>query len=180
MEAIKDSSGLTEEEFLEQYDADRYPKPSLTADIIITSETEGRLEFLLVKRGGHPCLGMWAFPGGFADRNERIEETADRELEEETGLTGIPLQELGVYSRPGRDPRGWTVSVAYIARVNKEEMHPQAGDDAAEAEWFTVETSEDGTFRISRNGSILPEQGGRILAFDHDDMLRDALRFLKQ
>ena len=84
MPQLLDKKGLTEEEFLRQYDPDKYPKPSLTADIVVFRERGGAPEVLLVRRGGHPFLGRWAFPGGFAERNERIERTAERELMEET------------------------------------------------------------------------------------------------
>ena len=158
---LTDRNGLTEAEAIEQQKAHNYPKPSLTADVAIF--VRGRL--LLIRRGGHPFLGCWALPGGFAEPGETIEQTAARELEEETGLTGADLHLVGVYSAPGRDPRGWTVSVAYAARLD--DATPKAGDDAAEAAWFAVE-----------NGTVaLPE--GEKLAFDHAQIIRDAIAWLK-
>ncbi|HBG67463.1 MAG TPA: NUDIX hydrolase, partial [Kandleria vitulina] len=97
---------MSEEEYLANYDDSRYPKPSVTADIVILAGNE----ILLIKRGNHPFMGKWATPGGFANKNEELVMTAKRELEEETGITGVSLSLVGVYSKPGRDPRGWVIS----------------------------------------------------------------------
>lgn len=160
MEERRDRKGLTEKEFLAAYNADKYPKPALTADICIFAEGDEEMELLLVKRGGHPFLGCWALPGGFANKNEPLEETAARELAEETGVTDVELELVGVYSAPGRDPRGWTVSAAYGAVVDKDDITVKAGDDAAAARWFAV--------------SELPEE----LAFDHSEIIADACEML--
>lgn len=95
----RDKNGLTEEEFLKSYNPDKYPKPSLTADICIFAHSDVT-EILLVKRGGHPYIGKWALPGGFANKNEPIEKTASRELKEETGIEGVSMKLVGVYSQP--------------------------------------------------------------------------------
>lgn len=153
-----DKNGLTEAEAIAQYKTKDYPKPALTADIAVF--VENRL--LLIRRGGHPFLGCWALPGGFAEPGETIEETAARELEEETNLSDIKPFLVGVYSAPGRDPRGWTVSVAYAAKLEKADV--RAGDDAAEAAWFEV---VDGAV-------VLPS--GEQLAFDHAQIIADAAR----
>lgn len=183
-EELRDKNGLTESEFLEQHNPDRYPKPSVTTDICIFAREAGDLQLLLVRRGGHPFLGYWATPGGFANQNEPLEETARRELKEETGIVGVPLQHVGVYSKPGRDPRGWTISSAYTALVNREDITASAGDDAAEVCWFSVRfRAEAGgeLFSIQlQNGNetlqVLPDGGS--LAFDHADIIRDALQSL--
>lgn len=176
----------TEEEFLKQYNADKYPKPSVTADICIFAEDNGRLELLLVKRGGHPFLGCWATPGGFANANEPLEQTAARELEEETGISGIPLRHVNVYSKPGRDPRGWTISSAYTALVRKSQVDPKAGDDAAAVSWFCVKFTRLKSGILDKitlkNGEqtlhVLPDTGD--LAFDHAEIIRDALQNILQ
>ena len=135
-----------------------YPRPALTADIALF-DLEGK-RILLVLRGNQPYAGHWALPGGFFDMEDpSIEHTAARELEEETGLHGIPLRLLTVASREGRDPRGRTVSVAFLGTVNPEMVQPQGGDDAREARWFGVEN--------------LPP-----LAFDHEEIVQKALTFL--
>jgi len=131
---LKDKNGLTEEEFLAGYSSDKYPKPSLTADVIVFSE-DGRV--LMIKRGGHPFLDSWAFPGGFSEPGESLYETAKRELREETGMTAPLLTEIGFFSDPGRDPRGWVVTEAYACTV-PDGTAAIADDDASDAAWFTV------------------------------------------
>jgi 8-oxo-dGTP diphosphatase len=111
---------------------------------------------LLVRRAHEPFEGRWALPGGFVDEGELPETAALRELQEETGLrAGVPFSLVGVYGAPGRDPRGWTVSAAYLAMLD-DEVAVRGGDDAAEAAWVPV--------------ADLPH-----LAFDHDVIVRDAL-----
>lgn len=175
MEQPLDRNGLTEEEFLRRYDPDRYSKPSVTADVVVFRERENAApEVLLIRRGGHPFLGRWAFPGGFAERGERIERTAERELQEETGVTGADMTLVGVYSRPGRDPRGWTVSAAYAAVISDTDV--LAGDDAAEARWAPLERDAQGVFRLRPDEGLIPDARGCALAFDHDEILADAIR----
>ena len=169
MSELRDKRGLTEAEAIERYRAKNYPKPALTADIAVFAKGEGGLKLLLIRRGGHPFLGSWALPGGFADEGETIEQTAARELEEETGVTGLPMRLVGVYSAPGRDPRGWTVSVAFAALVEEGRVKASAGDDAAEAVWFDVGVSADGSAVVA-----LPR--GETLAFDHAQIVADALK----
>ena len=171
MTELLDKNGLTEEQFLRQYDPDKYPKPMLTADIVIFRSNADMTDIrvLLIKRKGHPYLGFRALPGGFSGPNETIRETAARELMEETGLAGHGLDLVGVYSAPGRDPRGWVVSVAYAALLKDDTVKAVEGDDAADAEWFPLERGEDGTYHLN-TGS--PEVR---LAFDHDQIIKDAI-----
>ena len=168
----RDAKGLTEEEFLKQYNPDKYPKPSLTADILVFREKQGQAwpELLLIQRKGHPFLGHWALPGGFAERGETIERTAERELEEETGVTGLAMELVGVYSRPGRDPRGWTVSAAYMAVVREDQVRPVAGDDAGNVCWAKV-SAEQGAARICVDDVCISQE----LAFDHYEIISDAI-----
>lgn len=128
---------LTEKQFLEAYKKKEYPKPSVTADIVVFRRCEQGLEVLLVRRGKHPFQGCWALPGGFANPNEDVIDAAQRELEEETGVTGVPIELFGIYGAPGRDPRGWTVSGGFCAVVGSD-MSAQAGDDAADARWCPI------------------------------------------
>ncbi len=177
MPELRDKKGLTEDEFLRQYNSDKYPRPSVTADVVIFRQSHDRLpEVLLVRRGGHPFLGRWALPGGFAERNEPLEKTAARELMEETGVAGAELKLVGVYSAPGRDPRGWTVSAAYAAAVTNAEA--RAGDDAADVRWFPLRERDDVSFDLPDDPALAPDARGRRLAFDHDDILADAIRVI--
>ena len=158
-----DKNSLTEAEYLTQYDSSKYPKPAVTVDIVVFRwPTPTEIEVLLIRRGNHPYLGCWALPGGFAEQGETVEQGAARELLEETGVTGADLKLIGVYSKPGRDPRGWTISAAYAAVVP--DASAVAGDDAAEVRWAQV-INEDGRYRVDCT-----------LAFDHDDILAEAAK----
>lgn len=147
--------GLTLEEFLETYDADKYKKPSVTADVLVfgyQKEQQNLLDgikLLMVKRRNHPSIGFWAIPGGFANMREDLVDTARRELEEETGLTNIPLVQMYTYGEYKRDPRDRVVTTAYLALIEDGTQKAQAGDDAADAKWWNVDvtlqdTREDG------------------------------------
>ena len=174
MEEVRDKNGLTEAEYLAGYNPGNWERPSLTADIcIITDEREKKI--LLIRRGNHPFLGKWALPGGFSEKGERIEETAARELEEETTIRmdAKDLALVGVYSKPGRDPRGWTVTAAYKAVVNPSKVKPIAADDAADAKWFTIEGEGTGDLRFTADDTTLTLSD---LAFDHCDIVTDALK----
>jgi 8-oxo-dGTP diphosphatase len=136
-----------------------YPRPMLTTDVVVLAGAAETPRVLLIQRGNPPFAGSWALPGGFVEEGEQVVQAAPRELAEETGLRidASSLELLGVYDTPGRDPRGWTVSVVYIARVPGESTVAGA-DDASDARWFSVEE--------------LPE-----LAFDHELILADARAF---
>lgn len=115
-----------------------YPRPALTVDLAILTR-EARPRVLLIRRKKDPFAGSWAMPGGFVDENERLADAARRELEEETGVTVADLEQLYTAGDPGRDPRGWTVSVAYLAQVNAAVVKPVAADDAQEVSWFPLD-----------------------------------------
>ena len=115
-----------------------YPRPALTVDLAITTR-EARPRVLLIRRKKEPFAGSWALPGGFVDENERLADAARRELEEETGITVADFEQLYTAGDPGRDPRGWTVSVAYLAQVDPDELKPVAADDADAVSWFPLD-----------------------------------------
>lgn len=152
---LRDKKGLTEAEFLAQYRPRDYKRPSVTADIAVFRTGIAEIKLLLIRRGGHPFLGKWALPGGFAEEGEAVSETAARELLEETGLSGVPLEPVGLFSTPGRDPRTWVMSEAYAADLGVREICVRPGDDARDAAWFSV-SPEDGqhclTLRFSGAG----------------------------
>ena len=115
-----------------------YPRPALTVDVVIATR-EARPRVLLIRRKKDPFGGSWAFPGGFVDENERLADAARRELVEETGVTVADLEQLYTAGDPGRDPRGWTVSVVYLAQVDPGALAPVAADDADEVGWFPLD-----------------------------------------
>jgi 8-oxo-dGTP diphosphatase len=115
-----------------------YPRPALTVDLVITTR-EPRPRVLLIRRKKKPFAGSWALPGGFVDENERLADAARRELEEETGVSVADFEQLYTAGDPGRDPRGWTVSVAYLARVDVDALKPVAADDADAVGWFPLD-----------------------------------------
>jgi 8-oxo-dGTP diphosphatase len=125
--------------------------PALTVDCVIY-DPRGRI--LLIRRKNEPFRGAFALPGGFVEVGETVEAACRREVREETGLEVGDLVLVGVYSTPGRDPRGHTLSVAFLVKL-PEAVPPIAGDDAAEAEWV-------GEWRANK------------LAFDHAEILEDA------
>ncbi|MDX2302695.1 MAG: NUDIX hydrolase [Microscillaceae bacterium] len=139
-----------------------YPRPALTADCVIfgRDENEEKLKVLLIKRAYEPFQGHWAFPGGFVDENESVEQAAQRELMEETGVTNIAMQQLYAFSKPGRDPRGWVVTVAFFTVVHIADCKVQAGDDASQAEWVPLDEIQ-------------------TMAFDHQEILKMALERIK-
>lgn len=174
MEERRDTRGLTEAEAIARYKSRNYPKPALTADIIVFSRKENTMKVLLVERGSHPFIGKLALPGGFANENEPVEVTAARELEEETGVQGLSIELVGLFSKPERDPRGWVVSAAFAAVVHTDALNVQAGDDAADALWCDVE-KEDGQTMLRVRGESVPLHE---LAFDHGEILSEALKKL--
>jgi len=115
-----------------------FPRPALTVDVAVVTE-QVRPRVLLIRRKHEPFAGMWAFPGGFVDEGETLEQAARRELQEETGLSVKRLTQLYAAGDPGRDPRGWTVCVLFLARVKPKDAKAVAADDAAEVEWHFLD-----------------------------------------
>ncbi len=146
---ILDQNGFTEEEFLNNYDANKYERPSVTNDIIIfTTEDKEEsnprkmprkgMQVLLIKRKEHPYMNQWATPGGFVQMKESLEEGLKRELREETGINNVYTEQLYVFGETERDPRTRVISIANIALIPKDSINPMAGDDAKEVAWFWV------------------------------------------
>ncbi len=133
----------------------RYPHPAVTTDVVLFTIRDEALHLLLIRRARDPFAGCWALPGGFLDIDEDLDRCAERELEEETGVSGLYLEQLCTFGKTGRDPRERIISVAYFALTPSDRIRLRAGDDAAEAAWFSL--------------SALP-----ALAFDHAEIIRTA------
>ncbi|WP_426041696.1 NUDIX hydrolase [Brevundimonas sp. TWP2-3-4b1] len=137
-----------------------YPHPAVTTDIAVFTLRNERLHLLLIERGSPPFEGAWALPGGFLEEREDLDTCARRELREETGLDAPVLFHFANYSHPDRDPRGRTISAAYLALLPLDQVNPLAGSDAASLQWF--------------NAEALPP-----LAFDHRRIVDDAVAALR-
>ncbi|GAC1426945.1 MAG: NUDIX domain-containing protein [Ktedonobacteraceae bacterium] len=142
------------------YDASKYERPSVTVDVVMMSLRQRDLQVLLVKRRSWPYEGMWAIPGGFVNMNESLETAAKRELQEETGLQDMYLEQLYTFGDPGRDPRTRVITVVYFALLDSERLQVRAASDASDVGWFSVYS--------------LPP-----LAFDHDQILDYTLNRLR-
>jgi 8-oxo-dGTP diphosphatase len=136
-----------------------FPHPAVTTDVVLFTIRDEALNLLLIRRGREPFADCWALPGGFLDVDEDLDRCAERELEEETGVSGLYLEQLYTFGKTGRDPRERVISVAYFALAPSDRMRLRAGDDAADAAWFTL--------------TDLP-----ALAFDHAEIIRTAQRRL--
>jgi 8-oxo-dGTP diphosphatase len=129
---------------------DTMKKPGIAVDGVLIKDNK----ILLIKRKNEPFKGKWALPGGFVEYGEKVEEAVLREFEEEVGIKARIKKLLGVYSDPARDPRGHIISIVFLLEAEGE---PKAGDDAADAKFFSLDK--------------LPP-----LAFDHEKIIRDAVR----
>ncbi len=138
----------------------KYPHPAVTADCVIFGLDESnKMKVLLIQRGNNPYKGKWAFPGGFMEIDETAEQCARRELEEETGLKDVDIEQFYTFTDVKRDPRERVITVAHYALVKLSEV--KANDDADDAQWFSLDE--------------LPP-----LAFDHEEILNKALQTLKE
>ena len=129
-----------------------YPHPAVTTDIVIFTIRQDELKILLIKRALPPHKGEWALPGGFIMLEESLEEGARRELEEETGVKNVYLEQLYTYGQPDRDPRERVITVAFFALIPSDELEIKAATDAEGVSWFSMEEVPD-------------------LAFDHEHIL---------
>jgi 8-oxo-dGTP diphosphatase len=148
-------------ETAETYDVSKYERPSVTVDVVIFTLINRELHVLLVQRKRWPYEGYWAIPGGFIEMNESLEQAARRELEEETGVRDVYLEQLYTFGNVGRDPRTRVISVAYIALVRFDAQKIEASDESTDVRWWKV--------------SDLPPE----LAFDHEQILEFAVSRLR-
>lgn len=128
---------------------------ALTVDMVVLDNPNNNSKILLIKRKNEPYKDKWALPGGFLDEDELIEIGAKRELQEETGLQVDSVRQIGVFDKVDRDPRGRTISIAFLATAPKSQT-ALAADDAADAKWFSL--------------NDLP-----ALAFDHKEIIEKAM-----
>ncbi len=138
-----------------------YPRPMVTVDAVVFRGGDNGLEVLLIERRNDPFSGSWALPGGFLELDEELEAGALRELKEETGISNISLEQFHTFGDVGRDPRGRSITVAFVGMLNtdKPEPVPVGGDDAADARWFRI--------------TDMP-----VMAFDHGKIIDKALNWL--
>jgi 8-oxo-dGTP diphosphatase len=139
-----------------------WPRPMVTVDAAVFAFLEGKAHLLLIKRKHDPYAGQWAVPGGFVEMDEELEDAVARELEEETGLRNIALEQMRTFGTVGRDPRGRQITVVYTGIASEGQTEVRGGDDAAEARWFDIDR--------------LPEN----MAFDHDAVTAFAIAQLKR
>lgn len=205
----RNQAGESLEEFLAHYDPKKYDNPSNTTDIVVVRCEEPlvcwgqKLQVLLVKRSNHPSIGCWATPGGFVELREDLEAGAARELEEETGVRGLPLQQMHTWGNDNRDPRWRVITTSFLALVEGN-IPVKAGDDAADALWMTVSLAQEGDIwvlklaneekdialeakiQVSRSSHPLLHQEtytlleNRGLAVDHGCIILQALLYLKE
>ena len=168
----RNEDGLSLDEFLEGYNHHAYDRPSVTADILVfghdgriyerikadrsgdhTEEILNGLTLLMVKRRNHPSIGYWALPGGFCEVHEDFIRSARRELYEETGLTDIPMELINTFGEEKRDPRYRIITGAFLALVDRSKYTPVAGDDAADARWFSVDLSTESEKEVDRGST---------------------------
>ena len=210
MKAKEDKKHISEEEFLKNYDPSEFERPSVTVDNVIFSifETktgnyrknpEQNLYLLLIQRGEHPFMNKWALPGGFVRIDESVEESAYRELKEETNLENIYMEQLYTFGEVKRDPRMRIISTAYMALIKPENIELKADTDARAVSWFKLTYEFQGSEKLKirleneetvlNAGLILDNKGhgeSRIkieesgeLAFDHTKIIGYALMRLR-
>lgn len=146
---LKNKLGQTYEEFLRDYDSNKFQKPSCTVDMLLFSvenknpynyrkSPEKALKVLMVERGDFPFLGEWSLPGGFVNINEDLDTAAQRELFEETNVENVYMEQLYTWGDTNRDPRTRVISTSYMALVDSSKLNVHAGDDASDAKWFEL------------------------------------------
>jgi 8-oxo-dGTP diphosphatase len=139
-----------------------WPRPTVSVDAVVFGLFGGKAKLLLIKRGAEPFKGLWSLPGGFIDMDEELEDAVARELAEETGLTGVCLEQMRAFGAVGRDPRARQITVAFMGVLTGRARKIKGGDDAEEARWFDIEK--------------LPAEMG----FDHNEITRFGIKLLRR
>lgn len=196
-----DKNGLTEKEFLKKYKADNYERPSVTTDILAlgTSPDLKNLRIFLVKRDEHPYVGQWSLPGGFVHQDETAYQAASRVLSQKAGIENTYLDQIYTFTKPGRDPRTWVMSVAYLSLVSDTAL--LNGSEVQDSAWFDLIiqqeeirfVNEDRKVEIKYSIENKTFKNGRItyenwvptlsskngLAFDHIEIIIESILKLK-
>ena len=194
----RDLNGLTEKEFLEKYTDTVYDKPSVTTDILVlgVDESFAHLKALLIKRDEHPYLGFYALPGGFIKKDETAYQAAARKLCEEAGIKDVYLDQIYTFTRPGRDPRTWVMSIAYLALVGDVSEINTTGEffdldfEDDKIRLYNDESGAEIVYPVSikrfKNGRIEYENRvadtkgkGEKLAFDHVEIIIESIMKLR-
>ncbi len=136
----------------------KYPHPAVTVDALVFYQSQSTTKVLLIKRKNEPFKNSWAIPGGFVDEDETLEKAVVRELQEETQIFGLKLEQFKAYSQPDRDPRGRTISVVFTCIINFM-PNAKAADDAIDLDWFSIDN--------------LPS-----MAFDHELVIKEARKII--
>ena len=139
-----------------------WPRPMVTVDAAVFAFFKEKVKLLLINRAKEPFEGKWALPGGFIEIDEELKDAIARELAEETGLVGVQLEQMHMFGRCGRDPRGRQITVVFMGISATGQHKIKAGDDAGQARWFDIED--------------LPKD----MAFDHGEVTRFIIRKLKR
>lgn len=160
-----ESHQQTEKEFLENYDIHQFDVPLTSVDMGIFSLRNNELCVLLIKRSNFPAKGKWALPGGFINlnRDKNLDETAHRKLKEKTGVCSPYLEQIGSFGSKKRDPRGWSVTIAYLALIASEDINLSLSDTTEDIAWVPIDEAKD----------------KYKLAFDHNDILSTCHERLK-
>ncbi|AYW48020.1 NUDIX hydrolase [Tetragenococcus osmophilus] len=172
----------SEQEFLEWYKKQEHPiyqNPSVTVDMVLLcyNKSTDQIKVLLIQRRGNPYRNSWALPGGFITASESTGDSVIRETKEETGVTisAKNIEQLHTFSTPGRDPRGWVITVSYLAFIGEAIL--SAGDNANQARWFTLERKDNQLYLTSGEIEIILDLqtqkslGKDDLAFDHNQII---------
>ena len=139
-----------------------WPRPTVSADAVVFTFSRNKAKLLLVNRRYEPFKDQWALPGGFVGIDEELEDAVARELEEETGMVDVRLEQMRAFGKCGRDPRARQITIAFMGIATKGQNKIRAGDDAAKVRWFDIEK--------------LPKDMG----FDHEEIAEFAIRKLKR
>lgn len=163
----------TEAEFLDQYSAEAYPRPSVAVDVALMTVVVNRIQVLMIQRSEHPQRGRWQLPGGFVGIDESVDAAVQRTLKDKTGLAGVFTEQLYTFGDVDRDPRTRVISIAYYALVDPQRLAP-ASQNSVLAELEVPWAGETGGPVSLRNDSVALE-----VAFDHEHIVGTVVQRLR-